>query len=531
MKKSIVLLLSLSLLIFSCSKDYDRAIGDLVIRVTYLDSVIYATQNAVATVLVKVNSMKTVKEVRRSESGLTLVLSDNTEYIFSSGSGVVGTQWSIGDPGGKRYGDSRDSVWYLNGVATEYVAIPVAGVVTPVRSPGIVDGYWVTYEWDAALGDFISHRTSYRVTGDYVSYVTDDPLDASLYILHIRVGVDGLEFTEISLPKSGIVPVTPVAPVDPVTPADPVVSGVLGLHGYITYPSAGLSVGSFASSPTYLLSQSSFLDTLTILYRHLSTLYDVESSSSLPSWSTPLRHVTPLQLLTPLRRLGGYLVITLEGSTGGSLALCNSRGEEMPLLLGEPIELKGLLTRSIAGSSVDVSWLSALESSSIAGGDIYLVPVECSESTYANASSAMSLFRDRFTAGAVYHLMSGSGLRSNYSSFTINVIPHTSIVPEVRTTGLMNSSGVLTPIIDGACTIAVDKFYSFDFGASRDYIYDYEILNSSSSSSIIIDSSTGSFTLPSASNASPSSQPHTITLRKLHFDGRIHTETLSFTVQ
>jgi hypothetical protein len=81
-------------------------------------------------------------------------------------------------------------------------------------------------------------------------------------------------------------------------------------------------------------------------------------------------------------------------------------------------------------------------------------------------------------------------------------------------------------LLSAGSKLSINTYYRIDFDLNGEYIFDYELINSSAHPSIQIDSPRGLFTI--SSTGSGTTLP--LTIRKLHVDGTIHTESLSLSI-
>ncbi|MDR0844003.1 MAG: hypothetical protein LBN71_02190 [Tannerella sp.] len=479
----------LSALFTGCGKSYDDDIYSLIRRTNVLDSaskahdiLLQGVRSEVATINSKLNNLKSISSVEPTSTGYVIRFSDNTTITITNG--TAGTMWVIGP--GYHTGTREDSLWYMNGqkVEPEAVAIPRAGLPgKSAPSPDISpSGYWVVYDLDAA-GNYNERETTYPVVSNLLAYVTDNPDNLNQWILWVRKGVTGTAFEQVILPKN---------------PAGGVASGSIGLIGF-----------QYNANPTNSISLSgmepSTLGDLDVKYWHIDSIYDVTNSAKLTEWIG----VGP-DTIKPKQLLIAKAALVISGDANPGLALKNSNGELLPLKTGTPVKYTGLLTKA----------------SEVAGGAIYYVPLSVTNQTYENTTGINNNFRSKFRADAVYYLENSTGVKSNYSSFSItatNITSPTAITPASVAT-LRSAGGSTVSVTGSACTIKVSELYTVGFDATNGgNVYNYRIDDGGSTDIDVFDE-LGAFRILDTGAS------FSLTIQMLHIDGKIHEETLDITV-
>jgi hypothetical protein len=206
-------------------------------------------------------------------------------------------------------------------------------------------------------------------------------------------------------------------------------------------------------------------------------------------------------ILTTLSARHIALVVStdLGASSLNNLTLHDSKGQALPITFKAPIALSGFLTRS-AGPSV---------------GTIYFVPIDSISGTYTNIAT----FEAQLVSGTLLYLTNGSGVKSNFSQWTIRAIAHTSVLSTYSHVDKLNGADD----VSGVYTIPVNTYVGVTFDADSIYIYDYYISYPGSRTGISIGSSEKTF-LTSAAVA----PQDTVIVHKLYVDGIVQRDTIAF---
>jgi hypothetical protein len=483
-----------SIIFTGCGKDYDYDIESLTRRTNTQDSLlndlksqIAAVQTQVATIQSNIANARWITNVEATAEG----------YVFHFNTGTPnpitihhGKSWQIGS--GATTGTHTDSVWYYKDLVTgqfvktdnpELIALPSGGrdgvdgaPGIPGRAPEIVDGYWVTYEWNASRNDFDEIPTGYQANG-LIAYVTDNPENPNQWLLRVKKDAEGTGYETIALPKNA------AGFPDGGT-------GNITLLGHISSPNAlTLSLGAIDTS------------TLVVKYWYLDSIY-VDQGVKLETWQGQ-KNVLPKQLLSTLPRELS-LVLTSDLILSNACKLKNSKGEALPLVINAPVRYTGLLTKA----------------ENISGGPVYLASLSIVDSTYEKANVENN-FANKFISNAIYYLENENGIKSNYSPFSIRAENHSTdvITTRANVTHLVDPYGGVIPINAGEVTVVINAGYTVGFDNAF-YLHDYNIADSGNTGDIDVYPSLGSFM---------AMQPRTYSLkiRKLHVDGKIYEETIS----
>ncbi|MDR3194651.1 MAG: hypothetical protein LBT76_05100 [Tannerella sp.] len=485
---SIISFCIVSVIFAGCGNNYDDDISNLYGKNREQDSVLNDLRNAVLALQDNIANLRTISNVETTATGYRIHFSAGQPAYIDIRNGTDGTSgsiWTIGS--GVITGTHTDSVWYLNGQPTEWIALPPPGrngqdgEPIPVRSPGIdEEGYWVTYEWNESKNAFDSIQTAYKAD-HLTAYVTDNPANLNQWILHVRYGAQGTAYQEVILPKN-----------DAGLPGASGYAGSMSLFGYTHITSAGA-----------LLSQAALPDTsLVIEYWYIDSIYNVTTSTRLSEWQGK-KHVLPKQLLSTLNGKKISLALSSDVTPGvTTYVLKNSRNESLPLNIATPVPFTGLLTKA-----------------EIAGGQVYLATLSVYDSTYLDATAVTNNFRSRFKTGAVYYVETGNGVKSSYSPFSIDAADRSAVAVTQVNVALVGT----VPPSAGTYNLRTGEVYDIRFDAVNGaYVWDYTI-DASGSPDVAIYAASGSFSVSQAGS-------YNLTVQKLHVDGKIYEETIQIAV-
>jgi hypothetical protein len=473
-----------SVIFTGCGKDYDYDIDRLTKKNKEQDSILNDLQTQIAAIQANIANAKWITGVNGTSTGYVISFNTGESVTVNHGlAGTNGTVWEIGP--GYTAGTRADSVWYRNGVETNFIAIPprgrdgvdgAPGSATQVKAPDIVDGYWATYEWNPSTNVFDrTIHTDYPLAGNLMAYVADN-LDQ--WFLYVKRSPTASDFERIVLPKNA--------------------AGVEGNTGSITL------LGHVASPNASSLSLSA-IDTSAIVakYWYLDSIYDVTQSARVEGWEGQKR-VRPKQLLTTLPKELS-LVLTSDITLSNACKFKNSRGDVLPMEIGAPVSYTGLLTKA-----------------EVSGGPVYLASLSTVDSTYATSAELTTKFTDKFVANAIYYLETETGIKSNYSPFSIRVENHsTDVATMADVTDFETEGDPSAPVSGGAVTVSINKAYSVSF-ANDFYLYDYSIEDNYHTGDIEVYPDFGTFIAMREGIFS-------LIIRKLHVDGKIYTETIAVT--
>jgi hypothetical protein len=485
-----------SVIFTGCGKDYDSDIARLTRINKEQDSILNSLQAQITAIQNNIANARWITAVTPTATGYEIHFnsgSPNPVTINHGTAGTAGTVWQIGP--GYTAGTHVDSVWHIitstgGIVETEYIAIPprgrdgvdgAPGTPIPVKAPDIVGGYWATYEWNAATNDFTQTiHTEYPLVSDLMAYVVDNPNNLNQWILRVKKGATGNDYQDIILPKNE--------------------AGMEGNTGSITL------IG-HVSSPNPVSLPLSAIDTSTIVvkYWYLDSIYDVAQSVRVEAWSGQ-KDVRPKQLLTTLPKELS-LVLTSDISLSNTSKFKNSRGEVLPLAIGAPVPYTGLLTKA-----------------EISGGPVYLAPLSIVDSTYATNTDLTNKFTNKFVANAIYYLETETGIKSNYSPFSISVENHSADVAATANVTQFEDveGGGIAAVNNKAAGVIFNRPYAVGFANSFD-LYDYSMEdNSPLPGNIVIYPAFGTFRAMQAGI-------YSLIVRKLHVDGKIYADTITVT--
>ncbi|MDR1454667.1 MAG: DUF4988 domain-containing protein [Tannerella sp.] len=490
-----VILFFFALIVFAgCGKDYDADIDRLTRKTNSHDTVLNTLQAQITAIENRIANAQWITGVSTSSTGYTIQFNNGSVITINHGSpGTAAVIWQIGS--GAITGTRTDSLWHRilpDGTieATDAVAIPprgrdgvdgTPGNPVPVRAPDIVDGYWVTYEWNPSANDFTetSHR-EYPIVSDLVAYVTDDPSNPNQWLLRVKRGATGDAYESIFLPKNAAA-----------LPG----GGTVTLLGHISppYNASTLSLSAIDTS------------VLVVKYWYLDSVYNVNQSTKLTEWQGRKR-VRPTQLLSTLPKELS-LVLTSDIILSNACKLKNSKGEAQRLAISAPVEYTGLLTKA----------------ESVSGGAVYLANLSVVDSTYATIADVTANFANKFVPNAVYYLENEAGIKSNYAPFSIRPENHSAdvVATVANVTRLVAPDGGSFSVNAGAVTVTINTGYTVGFEVANDlYLYDYNIADGNSTGDIDVYPAEGSFV---------ARQPgiYSLIIRKLLVDGKIHEETIS----
>jgi hypothetical protein len=477
-------LLILSSVFTGCGKSYDTEIDGLIDRnIVLSDSLqiqqaqleqirqqVQVLQAALTTVQTTVNGLKTITNIITNDDGSGYVIQFNTGNPITISNGTSGTVWTIG----------TDSFWYNNGQRTDQRAIPrdgINGTPTPVRSPGInsVTGEWELYEWNGSSFDTIPTGViaGGGGTSGPLSYIVQDPANPNQWIMYIKqeAAVRPNEtYIAVPLSKTG-------------SSGGSGSSGSIGLLGIVTNadPTQNISLSSLAT-----------VDSVVIEYWYISAVTDTALLAV--TWNYQ-KNVAPQQVLSTLRGANTALVVSTDLTLApANLKLKNSKGDETPLAFGTPQLVTGLLTRAEA-----------------AGGPVYLIPVTLSSATYSGVSDVTTTFGNRIKPGAVYYLEDAStGVKSNYSSFSLGLSNYTSVPPTLAVVDKINGN------VAAAGVFSVPVSTNNTIGFSNKYVYDYYV---EPKSTIVVNNQAGTF-------SSSAAGLDTITVHALYVDGIVRDTSI-----
>ncbi|MDR3260620.1 MAG: hypothetical protein LBT78_02155 [Tannerella sp.] len=490
----IILTFVLSAFITGCGKNYDYEISSLIKKTNSLDSIVNqqkllleALQNTVSSVQFSVSNLNTITSVVPNQTGYLVSFTKGEPIQIYNG--TSGSTWTIGP--GYPSGTRADSLWYKDGVQTDAVAIPEsgpAGVTIPVRSPDInSDGYWVTYEWNPDRNDFDATVTEYSVNANLISYITENPSNTSQWILHVKRDLNGNVYEQIILSKSG--------GGGSVAPS----AGSISLLGYThnANPAGNLSLSSLGTVD------------LNIPYWYIDSIFNVTQNEKLTSWSGQ-KEVEPKQLLTLLDGNKTALVLSSDlaaaNIAGLDLRLKNSNGELLPLTLGTPVRLSGLLTKA----------------SDASGGPVYLASLIGPTQTYQSSTSVVNDFKNKFrvSESVIYYLEDTDGaFKSNYSSFSIIASDSSAVTVPIASVASITGIGA-SGSGSGPYTVRINEPNTIGFDAVNGrYVYDY-LIDGGGSSDIDVYDELGAFIIRTTGT-------FTLTILKLHVNGKIYEETIA----
>jgi hypothetical protein len=460
-----------------CGEDYSPQIRNLNDRMDSTNKAVSDLYTALNTKIIQIqselNSMVKITEVvpiTTPPSGFTLKLSNGSEYTIRNGSngtdGTPGSVWEIDIATGK---------WKLDGSLTEYNAIGIDGnngLNAPPPYINNTDTTWYVTQWNAQTNKYDSVPSGIKANGreTYVVYVTGSP---GSYTLHVKNqgNSDYIEIPLFSSSSSGT-------------------SSSLEVLGYVQ--------GNVISS-TANLSLKSIIDTTALIM-------DCWRITTLPTGYSPWNHekyVQPNQILTTLKARQTALVVSSNMGTAilRELTLYDSKNVSIPLKFGEPVPLRGYLTRA-AGPTVD---------------SIYYIPIDSiSGSNYTNIAE----FEARFTSGTLFYLATTTGIKSNFSKWTINAIAHTTTLPTSQYSYVDKLDG--TDDASGIYTIATNKDIPVTFDANSTYIYDYYITYPGTHG-VTIGSNEKTF-----STSVTIAPQDTVIVHKLYVDGVVERDTVKF---
>ncbi|MDR2763438.1 MAG: hypothetical protein LBB90_00225 [Tannerella sp.] len=486
-----------SIIFTGCGKDYDYDIDRLNKKTNTHDSLLNALQTQIAAIQANIANARWITAVNPTSTGYEIHFNTGSPIAINHGSPGTSAQiWQIGS--GVVTGTHSDSVWYIlypSGLVqeTEYIAIPprgrdgvdgAPGTPVPVRAPEIVDGYWITYQWNAAKNDFDATHTGYSAGGSLVAYVVDNPNNTNQWLLRVKKGANGDEYQEIILPKNaaGFPGGT---------------GGKITLIGHVSSPDASsLSLSAIDTS------------VLVVKYWYLDSIYNVAEGVKLDTWQG-MKTVRPKQLLTTLPKELSLVLTSDVALSSATSKLKNSKGEALPLATGTPVPYTGLLTKA----------------ETVSGGAVYLLPLSIVDSAYATSALVTSGFAGKFVSNAIYYLEDETaGIKSNYSSFSIRPENHSADtnVPTATVTHLGASNGSSLPVNAGVVTsVAINEGYAVGFDpANNRYLYDYNIADRDNTGDIVLYPSLGLFRA-----MQPGS--YSLIVRKLRVDGKIYADTIS----
>jgi hypothetical protein len=372
--------------------------------------------------------------------------------------GTPGSVWSI---------DGTTGFWMVDGAATGYRAVGVNAKAPYINA---ADSMWYIPQWDNDRNIYEDVPTTIKAAGNetFISYVTGS---AGNYTLHVRNNADK-SWADIPLYTSS-------------TPS----GATIELLGYVQ--------GS-AINPAGNLSLASIIDTATLALR----FWHIPDPAAFTSPWNYQKMVRAGQTFSDLPWNYTHLVISTNASglTGPNLKLKNYSDETMPLAFGTPVQLNGLLTRSATGPFA---------------GTIYYIPFEVDTVTYPDALAAG--FTLKFKTGALYYLTdAASGLKSNFSAWTINPLLQTTITPSYILT--VGGSGP----VSGVYTVNpnVDNVIGFDGNAQ--YICDYYVSYPGANAGVTVNPLNGTFKTTAAI-----SPQDTVVVHKLYVNGDLVNDTLT----
>jgi hypothetical protein len=490
-----------SIIFTGCGKDYDLDIDRLTKKTNSHDTVLNTLQTQITAIQNNIANARWITSVEATSTGYVIHFNAGTPNPITISHGLPGTAaviWQIGS--GVTTGTYTDSVWHrIEGgqvIVTDSRAIPAngrdgvdgaPGTPIPVKAPNIVNGYWVTYEWDPLINDFKpTTHMNYPLAGGLIAYVVDNPDNPNQWILRVKKNADGDEYESIILPKNA-------------AGFPDGMKGNVTLLGHVASPpGATLSLGTLSASPT-----------LEVKYWYLDSIYNVDQSAKLEIWQGQ-KTIRPKQLLTTSPKETS-LVLTSDITLSGACKLKNSKGEALPLVISAPVPYTGLLTKA----------------ESVSGGPVYLASVSIVDSTYATSANITSNFENKFLANAIYYLENEYGIKSNYSPFSISVVPQP-LNPPVATASVarldLNGGSISVTAGVAAASLAINVGYTVGFDATNSlYLYDYNVEDSGNTGNVDVYPLYGSFVVRLAGT-------YSLKIRKLHVDGKIYEETISITV-
>lgn len=406
-----------------------------------------------------INSKITVTNVETITTGVggfRLTLSNGQIMEIQNGTnGTPGSVWSI---------DNSTGFWMIDGVLTSYRAVGV-NAQAPYINPA--DTIWYIPQWNNNTNRYDTIPTTIKATGSetFISYVTGS---AGNYTLHIR----NEDKSWASIPLY--------------TTSTPVAGATIELIGYVQ--------GS-AINPVGNLSLASVIDTamMDLRFWHIPAAF--------APWDYQKR-VRAGQVFSDLTWNNVHLVVSTN-ATPASLNLLKFKRSDnviLPLKLGTPVQMNGVLTRSATPY----------------GGSIYYIPIEVDTITYPGAIAG---FQTPFgiDLAAVYYLTDEAGsLRSNYTGWTINTIPQTAITQS----SVVALGGAAA--ISGVYTVSMNTDIGITFDGNARYVYDYYVSYPGANAGVTVNPLNGTF--KTTATIAPQD---TVVVHKLYVNGDLVNDTLT----